>query len=226
LRELVAGMEDYDRAGVDYIELNESCPNVPSHASGSHLDAGLLDRLDYVSQHFLRTRKRSLPVVVKFSVDTNPDQLEDLLRSLVTLRFDGIILGNTSTGYLQKRQHIHRFERTLYDRFTTTFGGGLSGRMLNGDSLMLSSLAITLLATLRPEGEFNVIRCGGVGEAADIVQSHNNGILLNQWYTGYFEAFAHHGHDVYTDLAATLQGADGAARSESRRLVNSDETLS
>jgi hypothetical protein len=31
-----------------------------------------------------------------------------------------------------------------------------------------------------------------------------NGVLLHQWYTGYYEAFARHGHDVYRALSESL----------------------
>ena len=34
----------------------------------------------------------------------------------------------------------------------------------------------------------------------DIQESEKAGISLNQWYTGYFENFAKHGHDVYDKL--------------------------
>ena len=226
LRELVAGMQDYDRANVDFLELNESCPNVSSDHQGSGLDDSLIRRLEYVSTHFLRLRQRSLPVIVKFSVDTNHEQLEELLHILITLRFDGVILGNTSTHYAQKRSSIHVFERTLYDRFTTTFGGGLSGRIVNGDSLKLSALAVSILGRLSPSEEFHVIRCGGINDAEDLQESFNNGIIMNQWYTGYFDAFARHGHDVYADLESHIHFRPSLTPNESRRLVSSEETLS
>ena len=37
LIELSVGMQMYEKAGVDFIELNESCPNVPSHKSDHNL---------------------------------------------------------------------------------------------------------------------------------------------------------------------------------------------
>ncbi|MCU0330373.1 MAG: hypothetical protein MUC47_05275, partial [Candidatus Kapabacteria bacterium] len=99
LHELVEGVKAYVDAGVDVLEINESCPNVPGHHGGPALDHGLVRRLEYVAQHILAKRDRRIVVVVKFSTDTDATQLEDLLRTVVAMGFDGIILGNTSTQY-------------------------------------------------------------------------------------------------------------------------------
>lgn len=203
LPELVQGLRDYDAARVDYIELNESCPNVPGH--GAHdavLDDGLLRRLHHVAEHFLRSRTRPLPVVVKFSTDTNPDQIPTLVHTLLEAGFDGIILGNTSVQYAAVRELIHAAERAAFDRFTQTFGGGCSGRPLRQHSLQLSALAVQVVQQARPLHEFHVIRCGGIATPEDLAASARAGIVLNQWYTGYFDRFGVHGHDVYRSMFA------------------------
>ena len=205
LPELVVGLFAYDRAGVDYIELNESCPNVPSAGHGPSLSDDLIRRLEYVSREFLSTRKRSLPVVVKFSVDTNPEQLEELLDRLVQLQFDGVILGNTSIRYDEMRNALHPADHKLYDRFVDAFGGGLSGEILKTDSLALSSRAVKIIEELKPEHEFHVIRCGGVSSADDLKESLDHGVILNQWYAGYFESFAANGHRLYEVVASQLR---------------------
>ena len=48
--------------------------------------------------------------------------------------------------------------------------------------------------------EFRVVRTGGVAEYSDIEKSEHVGVDLNQWFTGYFEAFAEYGHDLYTQI--------------------------
>lgn len=201
LPELVAGLRAYDAARVDYIELNESCPNVPGHAKhDAVLDDGLRRRLAYVAEHFLRSRTRSLPVVVKFSTDTNVDQIGVLVQTLLDHGFDGIILGNTSVQYDVVREQIHASERPTFDRFTTTFGGGLSGRPLRDRSLQLCTEALQAVQARRPLHEFHVIRCGGIATPDDLQASRRAGIILNQWYTGYFDRFGTHGHDVYRSM--------------------------
>lgn len=207
IAELIEGMQMYAQAGVDYLELNESCPNVPGgHGGhgGPSLDDGLIARLERVSSHFLKKRMRRLPVVVKFSVDTNPKQLDDLIRMLVALDYDGIILGNTSTQYAHHRHGIHTQDRPLYDTFTSQFGGGLSGQILREDSLELATRAQEIVSQIKPSHEFHVIRCGGISSAEDLKASARHGVVLNQWYTGYYERFGVDGHDVYQKLSGVL----------------------
>lgn len=207
LQGLVDGMRAYAKAGVDYLEVNESCPNVPGHHDGPQIDDGLIRRLEFIAQHVLSTRTRRLPVVVKFSNDTAMEQIDDLVSIVIQLGYDGIILGNTSTQYAARRAMIDHAETRLYDHFTQTFGGGLSGRVLKSDSLALCIRAKQAAERCAPRQEFHVIRCGGVETLADVDASRANGIALNQWYTGYFDAFGMHGHDVYLRLfnsAATL----------------------
>lgn len=210
LQGLVDGMRAYERAGVDYVELNESCPNVPGHHDGPQIDDGLVRRLEFVAQHFLNTRTRRIPVVVKFSNDTAVEQIDDLVSIVIQLGFDGIVLGNTSTQYASRRAMIDASETALFDHFAQTFGGGLSGRVLKQDSLTKCIRAREAVERCQPSHEFHVIRCGGVESLADVQASRANGILLNQWYTGYFDAFGVNGHDVYLRLfnsAATLSSS-------------------
>ncbi|NJL29099.1 MAG: hypothetical protein HC897_15045, partial [Thermoanaerobaculia bacterium] len=201
LAELVVGMRHYEEAGIDFLELNESCPNTPDDAGGFD---ELRARLGYLEEHFLARRQRVLPVVVKFSCDTEPTQVPVLLDLLIALRFDGVNFGNTSTDYALHRQLIAKGETRLFDTFTTRFGGGLSGRPLARPSLRLCEVALRHLRQHPPEHEFHVIRTGGIENAADVAASETAGVSFNQWYTGYFEAFARVGHGLYRELYRQL----------------------
>ena len=197
LEYLVAGMKKYEQAGIDFIELNESCPNT---AQGNPQDDNLAKRLGYVMNNFLRRRTRKLPVIVKFSNDTEVSQLPALLDLLFTLGYDGVNFGNTSAAYTQRREKIAENERKLYDFFTQTFGGGVSGKPLKESSLELASRTVEYLKAGSPSQEFHVIRTGGIETLADIRESERAGISLNQWYTRYFENLSKHGHNVYREL--------------------------
>lgn len=204
LKYLVEGMRLYESSGVDFLEINESCPNT-SH--GKPQDDDLTNRLRYVKEHFLdgRTisdtdRLRPVPVVVKFSNDTEIQQVPALLDLLFELGYDGVNFGNTSIAYDQRRERIDPSERKLYDFYVHTFGGGVSGRPLKEGSLELASRAVEYLRVGPPSQEFHVIRTGGIETLDDIQDSERAGISLNQWFTGYFERFAQHGHDVYREL--------------------------
>ncbi len=200
---LLEGFKLYDEAAVCFIELNESCPNVP-HEHGEQekgsLDSKLIERLEYLSQHFLKKRIRHLPVIVKFSNDTDIDQIPALVDVLVDLGFDGINLGNTSTQYERFRQDIDPRDYKNYDFFINAFGGGLSGRILKENSLLLAGEAAKYIKTKNIPQEFHVIRTGGIETKQDLEASKAKGIALNQWFSGYFDQFAKYGHKVYEEV--------------------------
>ena len=197
LEDLVAGLKAYEQAGMDFLEINESCPNTEAE-SGSF--EAMIDRLTYVSEHFLGRRQRFLPVVVKFSSDTELAQVPRLMDTLFNLGFDGVNFGNTSVRYDAIRQELHRAERRLFDFFTRRFGGGVSGRPLKESSLALVRFAAEHLSSLALDREFHIIRTGGVEDASDVRASLEAGASLVQWYTGYFEAFGRQGHGLYSRL--------------------------
>lgn len=197
LKYLVEGMRLYEQAGVDFLEINESCPNT---AHGRPQDDDMANRLRYLKEHFLDQRARRLPVVVKFSNDTEPEQLPALLDILFELGYDGVNFGNTSTAYDRRKERIEPSERKLFDFYIKTFGGGVSGKPLRESSLELAGRAVEHLKAGPPSQEFHVIRTGGIETLDDIQDSERAGISLNQWYTGYFENFARHGHGVYRNL--------------------------
>ncbi len=201
LEQLVAGLERYQAAGVDFLEINESCPNTADEPGGL---GEMRARLGHVAEHFLARRQRPLPVVVKLSCDTAVADVPEVVATLLDLGFDGVNFGNTSTAYDRHREHIHRSEVGLFDDFTGTFGGGLSGRPLKQDSLRLVAAAAECVAGQGPGREFHVVRTGGIEGAADVRRSLDAGASLCQWYSGYFEAFAGDGHGVYRELYGEL----------------------
>ena len=197
LEYLVKGMKLYERAGVDFLEINESCPNTEKGNFQQHY---LADRLKYVKENFLNQRQRRIPVIVKFSNDTETGQIPMLLDLLFENGFDGVNFGNTSTEYAQRRKIINPREIRLFNYFSIVFGGGVSGRLLKDLSLNLGIYAVNYLEAGPPSQEFHVIRTGGIETWEDIQDSEQAGISLNQWYTGYFENFVEHGHDIYKKL--------------------------
>ena len=200
LQRLVDSMRLYEPE-VDFLEINESCPNT-SHETPQ--DDDLANRLRYIKERFLDERTRTLPVIVKFSNDTEVEQIPQLLDLLFDFGFDGVNFGNTSTDYAYMRKKIKRSERRLYDFYTQTFGGGVSGAPLREKSLALCALAVEYRDSGPPSHEFHVIRTGGIESWHDIEESELAGVSLNQWFTGYFENFGKYGHDVYRKLFDTV----------------------
>jgi dihydroorotate dehydrogenase len=220
LQGIVEGMNQYADAGIDFIELNESCPNVPHHASVHHadhnveydkateyLDVELVRRLEYVAEKFIQKQTgKPVPIIVKLSCDTSEHQIPAIVELLSSLEFGGVNIGNTSTQYKKHSAVISPQDQKLYQYFTQTFSGGLSGRILKSDSMRLSELAVSSTEQRsNKHNEFYVIRTGGIETADDVQQSLNRGIALTQWYTGYFEAFAHSGHTLYKKLYSEMR---------------------
>ncbi len=198
---ILEGFELYDRAGVDFIELNESCPNV-SHHSTTHniIDRDISNRLVFISEKYLKKRKRNLPVIVKFSNDIEIEAIPSMIDLLVELGYDGINIGNTSTKYDYYRQFVSSKDIKNYDYFTATFGGGLSGKLLKENSFEKSKYAAKYISGKNLRKEFYVIRTGGISSPIDIINSQQSGVNLFQWFSAYFENFSKYGYSLYSEL--------------------------
>jgi dihydroorotate dehydrogenase len=179
---------------IDFLEVNVSCPNVKKSSSG------VLESLNFISESFLKKRSRHLPVVVKLSNDVTEQCLEQILKSLVTLKFDGVNIGNTSTDYSCLSRDIHRDERRIFDTFTSTFSGGVGGRALKARSLYLSKYATQYLKKIKVPQEFHVIRTGGIESHQDLLDSEAAEVSYNQWQTGFFFSYLEHGVNVYKNV--------------------------
>ena len=198
---LIEGIAFYIKASVDFIEINESCPNVEGHHQTdlSRLDQDLLIRLEVISKQIIQ-KYNHIPVFVKFSNDTNINQIPELLQVLIDLGFSGINLGNTSTKYSYYRDKIDKRDLEIYDYFTHTFGGGLSGRILREDSLSLCKSAHQYIQSKQLQKEFAIISTGGIHNGSDISNAIMSGASLTQWYTGYYEQYGKHTYDIYKKI--------------------------
>jgi len=199
LENLKIGMDLYKEANVDFIEINESCPNVEEghQIDNNSLDEDLINRLEYISMNFLKNRDKNLPVIVKFSNDTDLSLVPNIIDNLISLGFDGVNFGNTSTKYEESIDMIKDKEKKLFQYFTENYGGGLSGKLLSTTSLNLVKTGSNHLKTKKLSKEFHIIRTGGVCSIEDIKNSLNNGASICQWYNGYFSEFSKYGHQVY-----------------------------
>jgi len=180
---------------VQFIELNESCPNVKSGDNSR-----LLARLSYISEQFIKKRTIRKPIILKLSNDLELRNLSDILEAVVRCGFSGLTLGNTVTEYSNYQNQLTRADRELMHYFTQNFGGGLSGAPLWDKSLELIRGASQLLQNIKPEQEFHLIQCGGIDSATKVRQSLDAGASLCQWYTGYFESLAKYGDNIYKNI--------------------------
>ena len=186
----------HENLQIDFIEINESCPNI------QHSSTNILPRLQLIAEQFLAKRRRHLPVIVKLSNDMGQQALELVVATLISLGFDGINLGNTSTSYAEFLPKIDPSEREMYTYFTSKFGGGVSGVVLKERSLELCAIAAERVALLKPNHEFHIIRSGGIDCQADLIRSQAHGVSFNQWYSGFFNNYAKFGNQIYGEFFA------------------------
>ncbi len=218
LDRLVRGMYGYMICGVDFIEVNESCPNTRETAGTKD---EVRERLEYLRDHFLCVRDRRLPVIVKFASNTQEEQLPVILDMVLRCGFDGVNFGNTVTNYNDIRPMIHHAERGLFEYFVNHIGGGVSGRPLKEMSLRTAAAAVAYVRACGPDREFHVWRTGGIETGNDIIESEKAGISMNWWFTGYFNRFAEVGHRVYQTVYDEFAG-----RVKNSRLKAVDERKS
>ena len=201
LKGLIEGIKAYQDAGCDFIELNESCPNVPGHATEHDMiDDSLIARLDAIADTI---DLETYPIIVKFSNDTDPSLIKPLMSILIERNYAGINLGNTSTAYQKHESHIHADDKKHYEYFTKEYGGGLSGAILRESSLQICSIALEYLRECSIK-DCSVIATGGIETSDDIRDAMNAGAHLTQWYTGYFERFGVDGNKVYSNMYQQL----------------------
>ena len=187
----------YNNPQIDFVEINESCPNIQLSSEN------ITKRLIYISRKFLANRKRNFPVIVKLSVDLNFDNLKSILDTLFYYNFDGINLGNTSTDYTNIKKHIVGRELKVFDYFVNKFGGGVGGSLLKEKSYALCKFAVEYRDLIKPRHEFHIIRSGGIDSIADIQASDRIGVSMNQWYSGYFANYAKDGDLIYSRILST-----------------------
>jgi dihydroorotate dehydrogenase len=199
---VIEGLNIYMSANADFAEINESCPNVihDCDIDSSGLDKNLINRLTAVSEKFLKNRNKNFPIIIKLSNDTNPDLLEPLIDLLLSLGYDGINFGNTSTDYSDIRKQLNKVDLKSFEYFITTFGGGVSGKVLKEKSYTLCQYANEYINKKQIANEFNIIRTGGIENISDINKSKEIGVKLNQWFTGYFDSFSSDGHHLYEKM--------------------------
>lgn len=209
LERLVAGMDRYEKIGVDWLEVNYGCPNTKK---GVFDFQKIYDEMRYIKESFLESRSlanrtRVIPVVNKFSANITIKEAEDLTAACIDLGYDGINILNTGTDYNKYRKQIHPSDLKLFDYFTNIHGGGLSGRPLKDPSLFISSVAVMQKEKRKPKQEFHVFRTGGIENAEDLLISERSGISMNQWFTGYWDKYNEkfsERHDIYKKLYEEL----------------------
>ena len=197
----------------DFIEINESCPNVDhgggnggsggGGSSGKAHDKELAARLRAVVavRDEAAAAKggdgRRVPLLVKLG-DLGADA-GATVRFLAGLGVDGVVALNTQKDYAAF--DLPAADRALLEHYTERYGGGLSGPpVLRRSSEQVEAAAA---AAARAPAPFVVVHVGGLESHADVQRSRATGAPLRQWYTGLMHGLAQpEPHKLYARVTA------------------------
>jgi len=175
----------------DFIEINESCPNV-KHASTSDELAARLKEITKVRDDLAKQTGRRVPILVKVA---DVGDASTTVRLMSKSGIDGLISVNTQRDYDSFELPVG--DRKLLEFYTEKYGGGLSGQPIKQRALDQVSAVVAAVRAQKLGSKFTVIHVGGIGSAQDVQSSRGTGAQLRQWYTGYMNCLA---EGVYNPL--------------------------
>ncbi|WP_069130107.1 quinone-dependent dihydroorotate dehydrogenase [Rhodohalobacter halophilus] len=150
----------------DYITLNVSCPNT---AEGKTFEDP--EVLNSLLTHLELNKDSSLPpVLVKFSVDLEDKQLQELIEVCESHAISGYVATNTSSA----RKNL----KTSTAQLKTIGKGGLSGTAIRNQST-----EIIRKIYRQTKGEKTIIGVGGISSGRDAIEKIKAGADLLQIYT-------------------------------------------
>ncbi len=155
---------------VDYFAVNVSCPNIANLSK--------LQDKDYLGKILIRLKEinsqkpKQKPILLKISPDLSNNQLDDIIDLVISLKIDGVIATNTTTG----RNNLKTAETTI----EKIGNGGLSGKPLTN-----RSTEVIKYISEKSNKAFPIIGVGGIHSVQDAIEKINAGAALIQVYTGF-----------------------------------------
>eukprot|EP00908_Phaeocystis_cordata_P017821 Transcript_29190.p1 GENE.Transcript_29190~~Transcript_29190.p1 ORF type:complete len:451 (-),score=158.94 Transcript_29190:47-1348(-) len=173
----------------DFLEVNESCPNVHHGDGGAAVAQELAARLRaIVAERDAAARApggRRVPILVKLGDLGDP---KETVRFLAKVGIDGLVALNTQKDY--DAFELPEADKALLAHYTQRYGGGLSGPPVLPRSTAQAAAAQAAVRELKLGGAFTVVHVGGLQSAADMARSRETGVELRQWYTGLMHGLA------------------------------------
>ena len=162
-----------------YIAINISSPNTEGLRELSN-DEFLGDLLGLIKDKQIELSEtfEYVPIFIKISPDEEPEDLEDICKSITHYKIDGIIVSNTTLIHNEKNGY-----------------GGLSGSPLKNKANEKLSFIKKIVGD-----EISIIASGGVMSASDYLEKIDAGADLVQIYTGFIFEGPKLIHDIlFTD---------------------------
>ncbi len=160
---------------VEFIEINESCPNCEHNA-----DHGLfVERLQAIMQ-VRNSQAEYLPIILKLGA---LDSIPENIRLFSEFQVDGLALTNTQKNYQVFDSNISKADYKLWKYYTNKYQGGLSGQAIKSfaqDQVLQASKEI-----VNQESNLSLIQIGGLQNNQDLLNSRQiKTVVLREWYTG------------------------------------------
>ena len=194
----------------DFIELNESCPNV-AHGKTGHGAGGPGSRaLELRLRAIVKARdsvltcsvasasasapkrkplRRKVPILVKVGGVGEADA-EETVKFFSRVGVDGLVVLNTQKDYDAFNESLPEGDAALLQHYTSRFGGGLSGAPIRARSLAQVTALCDAVERLGLRDRFTIVHVGGIADNADVLASRSAGAPLRQWYTGLMHGVA------------------------------------
>lgn len=171
----------------DFIEINESCPNV-KHGGASDELAARLSAVVRARDALVPVVGRKVPILVKLG---DVGDAEATVRLLAAHGIDGVVAVNTQRDY--SAFELPAADRSLLEYYTERHAGGLSGPPIKELALKQAAAITSAVRSQGLQGKFAVVHVGGLAGAVDVTHSRQTGAELRQWYTGLLGALAEGG---------------------------------
>lgn len=164
---------------VDFIEVNESCPNTEVQSDWEDFQSRVVEIINLRNSLESRLEKK-LPIFIKFNYIVNP---EELLQFLDQYNVDGLVISNTRTDYENLAANLNQSDNALYKYYTANYQGGVSGQAIKQEVYSLLQKLDHLISS--HNYQLKLIHVGGITTKVDLEQSRQlTNVILREWYTG------------------------------------------
>lgn len=165
----------------DFIEINESCPNV---AHNQDLDS-FLNRIEHLLEVKARVNSK-VPVFIKLA---ELGEAESVLPKIDRFGVDGLVLTNTHKNYQAVECTLAAEDKKLFDYYTKNYAGGISGALIKDYTCQQLKKAVNVISDRQLK--LKLIHVGGLATQEDFEKSRQVGpdiVVLREWYTGLMKA--------------------------------------
>lgn len=200
--DLLSTFRCFQDSKLAYVTINTSCPNTHDGALAE------VSQFREILKAIDASNQQEFPLFLKLSPDSTDEFITMILASVreLNIPISGFVCGNTTVT----RDNLS----TSAERLASIGRGGLSGAPLN--SLMLAQ--VKRLNELK-DAEQQIIACGGIASAVDVVAALAAGATAVQLYT----ALVYHGPFIVMEILADLAMALAKVNTTVSELVGNEK---